>query len=84
MKRFLKDAPGQDSLVSGGYDPAQNREIRRCVAVQVGGSARLGDSAMCVLLAWAAQHDRAVWRRRRVVQLTQCSQGAIDGPWAGS
>ncbi|GAB4823940.1 hypothetical protein N2152v2_010986 [Parachlorella kessleri] len=34
MSRFLKEMPGQDGLVSGGFDPVTNQEINRCVAVQ--------------------------------------------------
>ena len=50
MGRFLKEVPGQEGLVSGGFDPTTNAEIRRCVSVPVRGRA---SRALCLL---AGQH----------------------------
>lgn len=35
MRRFLREAPGQEGLVSAGFDPQSNGEVRRCISVPV-------------------------------------------------
>lgn len=45
MHRFLKPVPSQEGLVSGGFDPVTNKEIRQCISVPV--SWRRADHAGC-------------------------------------